>query len=170
MPEDPIDIPKIHVEIQLGEETIRREVNDDLRLDPTNLDDALIKQPAVYAYYSSLTQKANLLAAQAKFEYEKAVAEYTKTAREELATSNSRVTDKQIGAIIDSQPEILAKKKLMIMAEHNAEMLWSIVKALEHRKECLMQLCNNRRKEMEHLGLRVMGAKPKGQPAIGIEE
>jgi len=168
---DPLeDIPRIEVTIEIGDESLRRDINEDLRIDIDNLDEALIRQPALYAYYASLTQKANLLAENARHEYDKAVNQYATTAREELSEGSKRVTDKQIDSLIKSQPTILALHKRMIIAENNARTLWSLTKALDQKREALAQLCYNRRKEMEHLGLRVSakpGVAPTREPPIG---
>jgi len=158
-----LDIPQINISITIGGQALDRDVNDDLKIDPENLDGALIQQPALFAYYASMTQKANLLLAQAQFDYDKRVAEHIRAAREELSGDGSkRVTDKQIQAVIDSQPIILAAKHKVLELEHQSQLIWTLVKALEHKRECLMQLCNNRRKEMEHLGLRVNMKRSEG--------
>lgn len=167
-PED--DIPEIRVQINIGDETLERDVNADLRIDPDNLSEALIRQPALYAYYASLTQKANLLAENAKYEYEKTLNEYANTAREELSDGKKRVTDKQIESLIKSRPQIQVLHKRMIILENNARTLWALTKSMEQKRESLAQLCYNQRKEMEHLGLRV-SAKPasprSNEPPVG---
>lgn len=167
---NPAGIPQIQIKIEIEGKAIDRDINQDLRIDPENLDEALVKQPALFAYYASLTQQTNLLLAKARFDYDKKMAEHLREAREELSGSHVRVTDKQLQAVIDTQPVILAAKKRVLELEHQSQLMWAIVKALEHKRECLMQLCNNRRKEMEHLGLRVLSKVNRGDPPLGASD
>lgn len=162
-------IPSLQFTLEIGDESFHRNVGEDMKLDPDDLDKALIEHPAIYAYYASIGQKANLIAADAKFQYEKAIAEHSKVAREELSGGTKRATDKQIAAIIESQPLVLALKRTMIKKESESRTLWGFLKALEHKKDCLMQLCNNKRKEMEHLGMRVLSPR-KTEPPIGATD
>lgn len=159
--------PEIRVEFFLDDGSIGRDLNQDLKIDPNDLDRELISQPSLYAYYASLNQRARYVAEKAAFEYEKAIAEYSKMAREELSETNRRVTDKQIESLVKSNPRILALKKNMIDKEGQARLLWCMERALDQKKDSLMQLCNNRRKEMEHLGLRVQGKMKDYEPPVG---
>lgn len=161
--------PSFSFTIKIEDEIVNLNPQEDLNLDPDDLDEALVRHPSIYARYAYLLQKANLLAADAKFQYEKSVSEHLNSARKELSEGSKRVTDKQLTALIDSQPVILSLKHKWIELDNQSSVLHSFVRALEHKKECLMQLCNNRRKEMDQFGNNRVMSTRRNDPPIGAE-
>lgn len=161
------EIPQIQVEIVVGEDRFERNINDDLIIDPNNLDEALEKQPALYAYYANRLQQAIAQKEQAEFELEKVTNEATDIARRELAEQKQRVTDKQLSAFVESQSEVQGAKIKVLAASHIRNQLYALVKAVEQKKDSLLTLAYNRRHEIDALRHKVIKAP---RPISGVED
>ena len=144
-------IPEMKIDIQVGNEKFTRNLSEDLSIDQSRLDEALENQAALYAYYAIRFQQANSEMEAAKFDYERAMNVAIQTTREELMGSSSRITDKQITAIINNQPEVLAARTRLLELSYKRDQLNSLVRALDHKKDALLSLAYKRRSEIDSL-------------------
>ena len=161
------DIPQITVEVKIGEEEFTRNINEDLLVDPNNLDECLEKQAALYAYYSVRLQQATALRDQLEFEMEKTTNIAIQTARAEFIGSSTRITDKQIMAIVDTEASVLAARQEYLDAGKQRDQLYSLVRALEHKKDAILAVAYKRRSEIDAL---MHSSVKKSVPKSGIED
>lgn len=145
------EIPPINVDIFIDEEKFSRNINEDLNVSDENLDECLCKQASLYAYYSMRFQQANELKNNAEFEYDNIVNFTIKQVRESCSESKSRVTEKQVMAIVDTTDEVLNAKKRFLNLSSQRDYLYSLVKALEHKKDTIITLAYKKRSEMDAL-------------------
>lgn len=144
-------IPPINIDINIGEEKFTRNINEDLNVSEDDLDECLSKQAALYAYYHLRFHQANELKNFAELEYENTLNEAIKIARDTLIDSKNRVTDKQVMAIVNSSPEVLKSRKKFLNLSSQRDYLYSLVKALEHKKDTIITLAYKKKAEIEAL-------------------
>lgn len=161
-------IPEIKISIQIGEKFFDRNINEDLEVHPHNLDEALMYQASLYAYYSIRLQQMNALRDQAEFEYDKALNEHMSIVRDELTGSGVKTTDKIVTAMVNSRPEVLEARQKFLDKSSDRDQLYALVRALEHKKDAVIALAYQRRSEMEAIGLNVK--KRTEIPKSGIED
>lgn len=160
-------IPEMNLELKIGEEKFERNVSSDLEVDENDLDELLCNQASLYAYYSLYLQKATHERDQAQFLLEQITNKCIQTAREELDITTKRVTDKQIMAVVDSSDDVLRAKSEYIDAVYRRDQLYSLVRALEQKKDAIITLAYKKRSEIEALGSSVSRSRV---PKSGIED
>jgi len=161
------EIPQITVDITIGEEKFTRNINEDLMADPNNLDECLGKQAALYAYYSMRLQQATAMKDQAQFELDKTTNLAIQTARVTFIGSNTRITDKQVMAIVDTEPAVLLARQEYLNANKQRDQLYSLVRALEHKKDAVLAIAYRRRSEIDAMMHNTVKSRV---PKSGIEE
>jgi len=161
------DIPEMKIDINIDEKKFSRDINEDLLIDSNNLDEALEKQAALYAYYSITLQQATALRDQAEFDYERTLNDAIQTARTEFSGSEKRITDKQVMAVVGNAPEVLAAKQLFLKFSAQRDQLYALVRALEHKKDNLIAIAYRRRSEIEAIGNKTIYGKI---PRSGLED
>jgi hypothetical protein len=93
-------------------------------------------------------------------------------AREELkevSTSKWSVSKDRVEQAINRRPDIRKLKTLCLEAENNARRLYGLMKALEHKKDMIQNICYNRRREMDFVGSSRVVTK-REVPMSGNEE
>jgi len=151
---DPIPEMKVTIEIDDGEK-FSRNVSEDLHVSPETINEALMHQAALYAYYASLYHTAQRLANLRELALDNMKANMWEVAREQLSengTSKWSTSRDRIDAAINRTPQMQAARKAVIMAVSNAEKLKSLMKALEHRKDMIMNMAYGMRKEWDFVG------------------
>jgi hypothetical protein len=59
------------------------------------------------------------------------------------------VTEKTISSLVESRPEVLASKRLFLKYASQRDQMYSLVRALEHKKDCLLSISYKKRQELE---------------------
>ena len=162
------EIPRMDMNIEIGEERFDRNLNDDLVIDQNNLDQCLEQQAALYAYYAIRYQQVQTLRDQAEFDYDRIMNEANNVVREELTGSSAKVTEKTVSALVESRTEVLAAKRLFLKYASQRDQMYSLVRALEHKKDCVLAIAYKKRQEFELMQSSVI-MKSK-IPKSGIEE
>ncbi len=161
------EIPPITIDVTIGEEKFTRDINEDLIVSPDNLDECLEKQASLYAYYSIRLQQATAIKDQLQFEFDKTSNFAIQTARAEFAGTSTRITDKQVMAIVDTEESVLEAKQEYLDASKQRDELYSLVRALEHKKDAVLAIAYRRRSEIDAL----MHSSIKTRiPKSGIED
>ena len=166
-------IPQMDISIKVSEhETFDRDVSADLRVDEHNLDESLMNQAALYAYYSSLYWRAQRLSNLKALELESLISDLWEQARSDLSQGSSSkwaVSKDRVEQAINRQPKIRQLKVLCVEAENNARKLYGLMKALEHKKDMIQNLCYNKRKEMDFVGSSRVTTRNNEIPISGNE-
>ena len=149
-------IPQMTVTIEVeDEESFSRDVSADLSVNEATIDESLMNQASLYAYYSSLYWKAQRLYSRKNLEMENLKSDLWEKAREELQEGQSSrwtISKDRVEQAINRMPQVRVLKALVIEAETNARRLYGLMKALEHKKDMIQNICYNRRREMDFIG------------------
>jgi len=114
------------------------------KIDKYQLEDELKRQSSIYAWYSG----AMIIAKQRMDQLEITIEQ--KSAQVRLAavdTSDKKITDKNLEAIVTADPEISGMKQDYNNLTTRYSLLKSLVTALDHKKDMLIQLSSNQRAE-----------------------
>lgn len=156
------------VDLQIGEEKFDRNVSEDLSVDPNDFNDALCKQASLYAYYATKMQQVAAAKDQAQFDLDKTINAQIGIARAEFSSGGTRITDKAITAFVESQESVQAKRQHLINISHAYSQLYALVRALEHKRESLVNLAFMYKREFDAMASRSI--KRNAPPTSGVEE
>ena len=142
----------LNLDMQLSLEVAGKEFKGNLReivkISEADLTEEFIKQPSLYAWFATLcefasaeveTKKMNLSILYANLDAEK---------RAEFAVSAKKVTEAVISGAVETDARHIDAKTSLIEAGRQYGILKGIVKALEQRKDMLIQVGSTKRQEM----------------------
>lgn len=116
-----------------------------LNIDPDNLDIEMSTQPKLYSYYHTLmvSSKKNLADTTNKLEQVKALVRKNSKKLE----LTKKLTAKDLDDIVTSDNEVIQLSSEVNNLEFKYELLKGLVKALEHKKDMIIQISANKREE-----------------------
>lgn len=118
----------------------------------TNLDECMIQQPGLRAYYGAQAAQAEAQHARLKARFDVLEAKLYDTHRKALAATGEKVTEKAVENAVKLDPQWLKAKNAVIEAETIANVNRSLVASLSDRVSMLMQLGADRREEFKLAG------------------
>lgn len=122
-----------------------------------NMDQAMMDQAGLRAYYGALAAYAEGQAARTKAKFEIIEAKLYDEHRKILAASGEKVTEKMVESAVKTDPRWLQGKNVVIEAETIAQVNKGLTFSLADRRDMLIQLGADRREEMKG-NLRVTAA------------
>lgn len=122
---------------------------NDCRNDPDNMELAWINHHGQFAYYGTLVAKSSFQYSQYKDKLEKHEALLDAQYRNQILSEGGKPTEKAIDALIKSDKSWGRLATLVNTARMYADIHKTNLTALEHRKDMLMQMGAQMRKEME---------------------
>ena len=140
-----VELSKLTVLYEPDQDTF----SNDTRNDPDNMELAWINHHGQYAYYGTLVAKSSFQHSQFKDKLEKLEALLDAKYRNQILSEGGKPTEKAIEALIKvdklwSRMATLVNTARMYSDIHRTNLI-----ALEHRKDMLMQMGAQMRKEME---------------------
>lgn len=127
----------------------------DTRVTEANLDQCMIEQSGLRAYYGAIAARAEAQAARVKAKFEVVEATLYDHHRKALAATGEKVTEKMVENAVKLDPRWIKAKNTVIEAETIATINKSLVESLRDRKDMLVQLGADRREELKG-SLRIM--------------
>ena len=124
------------------------EAYDSLKIDPTHVIDQLTTQAALYAYWSILSEEADVILLTEKRRLDRVEAEMDERIRQEARDGDEKVTEAVIQRRIIREDEYIEALEDMIASRRNAGYLGVIKRALEQRLSALIAVNNRDRAEM----------------------
>ena len=124
------------------------EAYDSLKIDPTHVIDQLTTQAALYAYWSILSEEADVILLTEKRRLDRVEAEMDERMRQEARDGDEKVTEAVIQRRIIREDEYSEALEDMIASRRNAGYLGVIKRALEQRLSALIAVNNRDRAEM----------------------
>lgn len=121
----------------------------DCRNNPSDMEDAWINHHGRYAYYGTLVAKSSFQHSQFKDKLEKLEAILDAKYRTQILSEGGKPTEKAIEALIKVDKSWSKMATLVNTARMYADIHRTNLTALEHRKDMLMQMGAQMRKEME---------------------
>lgn len=140
------DITKVYDSLDTAYEII---VKRYLTIDEDNIDAALIRHSADFAFMGAVTAHAKLLSDEFELELDKYEFSLRDTKSKELVSKGIRATKDAVDTATMSDPELLAKRKQQIRLAHKYNLSKNILSSMEHQKDMLVQISSNRRSEMK---------------------
>lgn len=125
---------------------------DELKIDPTHIIQQLTDQPTLYAYWSVLSEEADILLLSSKRHLDRVEAEVDDRLRQEAREDDEKVTEAVIQRRILRENDYEDALEEMIDARRNASFLGVIRRALEQRLSVLIAVNNRDRAEMSAVG------------------
>ena len=142
----------LNLDMELSLEVAGKEFKGNLRevvkITEADLTEEFIRQPSLYAWFATLseyasaeveTQKMNLSIQRANLDAEK---------RLELGQAAKKPTEAMVGSAIDVDDKYKAAQVALIESKRQYGILKGIVKALEQRKDMLIQVGSTKRQEL----------------------
>lgn len=120
----------------------------DLSIDGADLDNAVRMQASMFGHYSIIAARARLKADGAKYQDEVNFSALYAEYRERL-TAAGKVTEAQIDAAVKADPRWMDSKRALIEAQAVSNICNDSREAFGQRKDMLVQLTVDRRKEGE---------------------
>ena len=124
------------------------EAYDSLKIDPTHVIDQLTTQAALYAYWSILSEEADVILLTEKRRLDRVEAEMDERMRQEAREVDEKVTEAVIQRRIIREDDYVEALENMIDSRRNAGYLGVIKRALEQRLSALIAVNNRDRAEM----------------------
>ena len=118
-------------------------------IDETKINSELAESATRYTYWSGLLAMAKKNLDDAKLKFDQHVAIISEETRADLAEKSGKVTDKKVTAVVESKPLYGAARESVIEAELKYNLMRNLTEALKHRKDMLIQLSANSRKETD---------------------
>jgi hypothetical protein len=154
----------MQVQVRVGEKAYDGTIKEVLQINEATLTDEFIRQPSTYAYFAALSEFAVADVEQKKLSFSVLKANLDGQKRLELAKLG-KVTESMVDSaiILDKKYQIMFEE--VIEAERQLGILKSLVKALEQRKDMLIQLGSTKRQEMtlQDFGINVSRVKNNNQ-------
>ncbi|MFT4064377.1 hypothetical protein [Paraburkholderia sp.] len=119
----------------------------DMQVTETNLDDCMMQQASLRAYYGARAARAEAQASSIKARFEVREAKIYDEHRKSLVAAGEKVTEKAVENMVKMDPRWIAAKMLVIESESIAAVAKSCVVALADRKDMVVQLGADRREE-----------------------
>ena len=124
------------------------EAYDALKIDPTHVIDQLTNQASLYAYWSVLSEEADVILLTEKRRLDRVEAEVDERMRQEARECDEKVTEAVIQRRLIREDDYAEALEDMIAARRNAGYLGVIKRALEQRLSALIAVNNRDRAEM----------------------
>lgn len=125
---------------------------DELKIDSTHIIEQLTDQPTLYAYWSVLSEEADVLLLSSKRHLDRVEADVDDRLRQEARDEDEKVTEAMIQRRILRESDYEDALEEMIEARRNASFLGVIRRALEQRLSVLIAVNNRDRAEMAAVG------------------
>lgn len=138
-----------------GEEVVlknyidNQQLQQDLQIDITNINDALARQPSLYVEYARRSVMARAQADRFKSSFEITESQLDHFYRTTLKEENPKVTEPAIRSAIVNDPRWKAANQTAIAANTIFRLAEKAERAMDDRKDMLLQIARNLAKEQE---------------------
>ena len=152
------DVPSTAAKAQLQFFVDVNQFNRDTKLTEATLDQAMMEQAGLRAYYGSQAANAEAQHARLKVRFDVLEAKLYDEHRKGLAAGGEKVTEKMVENAVKLDPRWAKAKNAVIEAETIASVNKSLVISLADRRDMMIQLGADRREEFKGAA-RVMAAQ-----------
>lgn len=122
---------------------------EDIHVDEVNMDEAMMTQAGMRAFYGAQAAYAEGQASREKAKFEIFEAKLNEIHRKDLVAKGDKVTEAMVLSAVKADARWIAAKERVIEAETIASINKSLVVAMGDRKDMLVQLGSDRRKDYE---------------------
>jgi len=140
-------IPEITIKI--GDKEYKTNYQEEIKISRETLDDDMIVQSALYAWYAVLAAMLDEEVGIKKLKHEVSEAQLYDEYRRKLQDEGVRVTEKAVESAVKQDERYISSSLELAEAKKNKKVFDAIVEAFEHRKEMLINLGAKFRREMD---------------------
>jgi len=126
---------------------LKKKYQKEIKISKETIDDDLIKQASLYAFYAVMAELAEEAYEDAKLELELCEATTDEHIRGELIRKGEKVTDKKLEKLVAVNKHRIESAKNKIQARKNRGILKALARSFEQRKEAVIALASIYRQE-----------------------
>lgn len=121
--------------------------NEETRLTDTNLDNCMMNQSSLMAYYTAQSSRSNAEVSRAKLKFEVLEASLYSAYRKKLTDEGEKATEKSIENLVRLDARWQSAKEAVIQAQMISDVHTGFVHSLRDRKDMMIQKGSDRREE-----------------------
>ena len=125
-----------------------RNLSDDLKIDPFNLNGEIIQQPGLYGYYAEQLRLAQRALKLEKLNFDVFESALDRQIRDVALSKGEKPTERMIETRMRANDNWVIKKRNIIELESQVDQLDAVVRSLGQKKDMLVTLASNIRSEM----------------------
>ncbi len=118
-----------------------------LQINDSDIESTLMNHSAIYSYFASLLSYAKRVRDEKSIELDKKESEVMEKRRAELQLNGEKATQGALNSYVLSVPELVQAKLELATADSRYSLAKSLINALDHQKDCLVQISANKRAE-----------------------
>lgn len=137
----------MNIKVTIGDKKFDGNIREVLTINEATLSDEFVKQPSLYAWFATLAEFANAEVESKKMALSILSANLDAEKRTDLA-KDGKVTEGMVASAVTKDKRFLVASEELIDVTRQAGILKGLVKALDQRKDMLIQLGSMKRQEM----------------------
>jgi hypothetical protein len=118
-----------------------------LQINDSDIETTLMNHSAIYAYFASLLSYAKKIRDEESIKLDREESETMKKRTAELKAKGQKVTQSSLNSYVLSVPELVQIRQELVDADSKYSLAKSLINALDHQKDCLVQISANKRAE-----------------------
>jgi hypothetical protein len=127
----------------------------DLNIDKTDLDEEIVKQPALYSYYAERQAEADQKVKDQKLALEVFEAALDRQIRDKALAKREKLTEQQVVMRMKNSDAWINHRKKVNELTAQADQIKGIVEAMRQKKDMLITISANARQELNSTGMKI---------------
>ena len=115
------------------------------RINPADIDGDLMRHPAIFTHFAGVASEAKRLADRSLLNLSLYESSAKEDERRNRIEKGIKITDKSIENWVITQPKYRELQSELLESNARYEKIKAIVRGLEHKRDCLVQLSSNNR-------------------------
>jgi len=118
-----------------------------LQINDSDIEATLMNHSAIYAYFAALLSFAKKVRDNITIKLDKDEADIMSARRASLESVGTKATQGALNSYVLSVPELVSTRQKLVNADSRYTLAKSLINALDHQKDCLVQISANKRAE-----------------------
>ena len=118
-----------------------------LQINDSDIETTLMNHSAIYAYFAALLSYAKKVRDEASIKLDKDESDTMAARRLSQESGGQKVTQGALNSYVLSVPELVSIRQELVDADSKYTLAKSLINALDHQKDCLVQISANKRAE-----------------------
>tara|TARA_R100001377_G_C3175307_1_gene104591 strand:- start:546 stop:992 length:447 start_codon:yes stop_codon:yes gene_type:complete len=118
-----------------------------LQISDSDVEATLMNHSAIYAYFAALLSYAKRMRDETSIKLDKEESDTMADRRTELESAGTKVTQGALNSYVLSVTELVSIRQELVDADSKYTLAKSLINALDHQKDCLVQISANKRAE-----------------------
>lgn len=118
-----------------------------LQINDSDIETTLMNHSAIYAYFAALLSYAKKVRDESSIKLDKDESDTMAARRLAQESGGQKVTQGALNSYVLSVPELVTIRQELVDADSKYSLAKSLINALDHQKDCLVQISANKRAE-----------------------